>query len=240
MLRGDEVGALLATHLVHKRAEGTFASTIVSSSLVSRIAHAAGLPYAETLTGFKWLARVDGLRYGYEEALGYCVDPEGVRDKDGVTAALLVAELAAELKQAKRTLTDLLDDLAVRHGLHATDQLSVRVEDLSLIAAAMRRLRENPPQTLAGLDVVSAEDLSGGSAALPPTDGLRYELAGDPAAGVEKARVVVRPSGTEPKLKCYLEVVLPVRDQAALAGVRTRAASQLASLKADLGRAAGV
>jgi phosphomannomutase len=104
----------------------------------------------------------------------------------------------------------------------------------------MRRLRGVLPQTLAGLDVVSAEDLSGGSAALPPTDGLRYELAGDPAAGVEKARVVVRPSGTEPKLKCYLEVVLPVRDQAALAGVRTRAASQLAALKADLGKAAGV
>jgi len=240
MLRGDDVGALLATHLVHKRARGTFATTIVSSSLVSRIARAADLPYEETLTGFKWLARVENLRYGCEEALGYCVDPHGVRDKDGITAALLIAELAAELKQADRSLTDLLDDLAVEHGLHATDQLSVRVDDLSLIASAMERLRAHRPATLAGLAVVSAEDLTEGTEQLPPTDGLRYQLSGDPEAGVEKARVVVRPSGTEPKLKCYLEVVLPVRDQAALAAVRTRAASVLAALKADLGEAAGV
>jgi phosphomannomutase len=240
MLRGDDVGALLATHLVHKRARGTFATTIVSSSLVSRIALAADLPYEETLTGFKWLARVENLRFGCEEALGYCVDPDGVRDKDGITAALLIAELAAELKQADRSLTDLLDDLAVEHGLHATDQLSVRVEDLSLIASAMERLRARPPAALAGLAVVSSEDLSEGTDTLPPTDGLRYQLAGDPEAGVEKARVVVRPSGTEPKLKCYLEVVLPVRDPAALAAARTRAASVLAALKADLGTAAGV
>ncbi|MGH3312067.1 MAG: phospho-sugar mutase, partial [Streptomyces sp.] len=209
MLRGDETGALLAAHLVHKRARGTFATTIVSSSLLSRIARSAELPYEETLTGFKWLARVENLRYGFEEALGYCADPDGVRDKDGITAALLIAELAAELKLAGRSLTDLLDDLAVEHGLHATDQLSVRVEDLSLIAAAMERLRAHPPTALAGLAVVSAEDLTEGTGALPPTDGLRYQLSGDPAAGVEKARVVVRPSGTEPKLKCYLEVVLP-------------------------------
>lgn len=240
MLSGDDVGALLATHLVHKRARGTFATSIVSSSLVSRIAHAADLPYEETLTGFKWLARVDGLRYAFEEALGYCVDPEGVLDKDGITAALLIAELAAELKQADRSLTDLLDDLAVEHGLHATDQLSVRVEDLSLIASAMERLRAATPVSLAGLAVVSAEDLSEGSDLLPPTDGLRYQLAGDPDAGVEKARVVVRPSGTEPKLKCYLEVVVAVRDQAALAAARTAAKSVLAELKADLAAAAGV
>ncbi|NLU72263.1 phospho-sugar mutase [Streptomyces sp. HNM0575] len=240
MLRGDDVGALLATHLVHKRAHGTFATSIVSSSLLSRIAHAADLPYEETLTGFKWLARVGGLRYAFEEALGYCVDPEAVRDKDGITAALLVAELAAELKQADRSLADLLDDLAVEHGLHATDQLSVRVDDLAQIAKAMERLRSAPPVSLAGLAVVAAEDLSEGSDLLPPTDGLRYRLAGDPLAGVEKGRVVVRPSGTEPKLKCYLEVVVPVRDQAALAAARTGAESVLAALKADLGAAAGV
>jgi len=240
MLRGDEVGALLATHLVHKQARGTFATTIVSSSLVGRIARAADLPYEETLTGFKWLAKVEDLRFGCEEALGYCVDPEGVRDKDGITAALLIAELAAELKTAGRTLTDLLDDLAVEHGLHATDQLSVRVEDLSLIASAMERLRAQPPASLAGLAVVSTEDLSQGSAGLPPTDGLRYRLSGDPAKGVEKARVVVRPSGTEPKLKCYLEVVLPVRDHPALAAARASAASVLAALKSGLAAAAGV
>ncbi|MEU7634983.1 phospho-sugar mutase [Streptomyces sp. NPDC039016] len=240
MLRGDEVGALLAAHLVRKGAAGTFATTIVSSQLMSRIAAGAKLPYEETLTGFKWLARVDGLRYAYEEALGYCVDPEGVRDKDGITAALLITELAAELKQEGRGLADLLDDLAVEFGLHATDQLSVRVEDLSLIADAMRRLRAQPPTALAGLTVTRADDLNAGSAALPPTDGLRYYLAGAPEDGIEAARVVVRPSGTEPKLKCYLEVVVPVADRDGLPGARAKAAATLAAIKKDLSVAAGI
>lgn len=240
MLRGDEVGALLATHLVHKNATGTFAASIVSSSLLSRIAADAGLEYADTLTGFKWIARVDGLRYGYEEALGYCVDPEGVRDKDGISAALLIAELTAELKQHGRTLTDLLDDLALRHGLHATDQLSVRVADLSLIADAMARLREAPPTALAGLPVLTAEDLTKGTEDLPPTDGLRYHLAGTPGSGVSAARVIVRPSGTEPKLKCYLEAVVPVTGAEGLTTARARAGAVLAALKADLSEAAGI
>ncbi|MCX4995567.1 phospho-sugar mutase [Streptomyces longwoodensis] len=232
MLRGDEVGALLGAHLVARGARGTFAESIVSSSLLGRIAEKAGLPYEETLTGFKWIARVDGLRYGYEEALGYCVDPEGVRDKDGITAALLVTELASVLKAGGRTLVDLLDDLAVEHGLHATDQLSVRVQDLSVIADAMRRLREHPPTELAGLPVTRAEDLERGTQTLPPTDGLRYTLDG--------ARVVVRPSGTEPKLKCYLEVVVPVDAHAALPAARTRATELLAAIKRDLSAAAGI
>ncbi|MFI2184855.1 phospho-sugar mutase [Streptomyces sioyaensis] len=240
MLRGDEVGALLAAHLVRKRASGTFATTIVSSQLLSRIAAASALPYEETLTGFKWLARVDGLRYAFEEALGYCVDPEGVRDKDGITAALLINELAAELKQAGRTLTDLLDDLAQEFGLHATDQLSVRVEDLSLITDAMRRLREQPPTVLAGLAVSRADDLTRGTETLPPTDGLRYYLAGSPEAGIESARVVVRPSGTEPKLKCYLEVVVPVASPEALPEARTTATAALAAVKRDVSAAAGI
>ncbi|HEX5566445.1 MAG TPA: phospho-sugar mutase, partial [Streptomyces sp.] len=240
MLRGDEVGALLATHLVHKRALGTFATTIVSSSLLSEIAAAGGVPYAETLTGFKWLSRVEGLRYAYEEALGYCVDPEGVRDKDGITAALLVAELTAELKETGRTLTELLDDIAVEYGLHATDQLSVRVEDLSLIDAAMRRLRGTPPVSLAGLAVSSAEDLSLGTESLPPTEGLRYHLTGDPRQAVSGARIVVRPSGTEPKLKCYLEVVVSVEDAADLDTARATADRVLAGLRADLAAAAGI
>lgn len=232
MLRGDEVGALLAAHLVDRGVSGVFAESIVSSSLLGRIAGKAGLGYEETLTGFKWIARVDGLRYGYEEALGYCVDPEGVRDKDGITAALLIAELASVLKEKGRTLLDLLDDLALEHGLHATDQLSVRVEDLSVIADAMRRLRETPPTALAGLPVTSAEDLSLGTDALPPTDGLRYHLTG--------ARVIVRPSGTEPKLKCYLEVVVPVRSADELPGARTRGTELLAGIKRDLATAAGI
>ncbi|GFH35975.1 phospho-sugar mutase [Streptomyces pacificus] len=256
MLRGDEVGALLGAHLVRKGvsadasgsasgsvptdapargASGTFATSIVSSSLLGRIAEAAGLGYEETLTGFKWISRAEGLRYGYEEALGYCVDPDGVRDKDGITAALLVAELASELKADGRTLTDLLDDLAVAHGLHATDQLSVRVEDLGVIADAMRRLRDKPPAALAGLRVASAEDLSEGSGALPPTDGLRYCLEGE-----YDARVVVRPSGTEPKLKCYLEVVVPVSGASGLPAARARAAEVLAAVKRDLAEAAGI
>jgi phosphomannomutase len=238
MLRGDEVGALLAAHLVGAgRVSGTFATSIVSSSLLSRIAASAGLAYAQTLTGFKWISRVPGLRYGYEEALGYCVDPEGVRDKDGITAALLVAELAASLKRSGRTLTDLLDEIALEHGLHATDQLSVRVAQLSLIAQAMARLRQQPPSELAGLRVVSAEDLSEGSELLPPTDGLRYQLAGD--GRVASARVIVRPSGTEPKLKCYLETVIPVASATALPQARATASAVLSSLKDDLSAAAG-
>ncbi|WP_371669501.1 phospho-sugar mutase [Streptomyces sp. NBC_00289] len=232
MLRGDEVGVLLAAHLVRRGARGTFAESIVSSSLLGRIAEKAGLPYEETLTGFKWIARVEGLRYGYEEALGYCVDPDGVRDKDGITAALLITELASELKAEGRTLLDLLDDLAVEHGLHATDQLSVRVADLSLIASAMRRLRERPPTRLAGLPVTRAEDLTQGTETLPPTDGLRYTLDG--------ARVIVRPSGTEPKLKCYLEVVVPVAMHAGLPAARATAADLLAAIKRDLSAAAGI
>ncbi|MFJ9662735.1 phospho-sugar mutase [Streptomyces griseoflavus] len=232
MLRGDEVGALLAAHLVRRGATGTFAESIVSSSLLGRIAEKAGLPYEETLTGFKWIARVEGLRYGYEEALGYCVDPDGVRDKDGITAALLLTELASDLKADGRTLLDLLDDLAVEHGLHATDQLSVRVQDLGVIASAMRRLRDQPPTELAGLRISTAEDLTRGTEKLPPTDGLRYTLDG--------ARVVVRPSGTEPKLKCYLEVVIPVAAKAGLPEARARATALLERIKRDLAEAAGI
>jgi phosphomannomutase len=232
MLRGDEVGALLAAHLVRRGATGTFAESIVSSSLLGRIAEKAGLRHVETLTGFKWIARAEGLRYGYEEALGYCVDPDGVRDKDGITAALLVTELASQLKEEGRTLLDLLDDLAVEHGLHATDQLSVRVEDLSLIAAAMTRLREQPPTELAGLPITRTDDLTQGSDTLPPTDGLRYTLEG--------ARVIVRPSGTEPKLKCYLEVVVPVASHAGLPEARAKATDVLESIKRDLSAAAGI
>ncbi|MBY8877191.1 phospho-sugar mutase [Actinacidiphila acidipaludis] len=239
MLRGDELGALLAEHLVRRGAtesgRDVFAASIVSSSLLSKIAAGAGLAYEDTLTGFKWIARVPGLRYGYEEALGYCVDPAGVRDKDGVTAALLVAELAADLKTRGSSVAGLLDEIAAQHGLHATDQLSVRVEDLRIIADAMDRLRERPPVALAGLDVVSAEDLRDGAGGLPPTDGLRYRLAGE---GVTSARIVVRPSGTEPKLKCYLEVVLPAGSDVPAA--RAAAARTLTALKSSLASAAGL
>ncbi|MQW75918.1 phospho-sugar mutase [Nocardioides sp. dk4132] len=237
MLRGDEVGALLAHALLARGAEGVYATTIVSSTLLSKMAAAAGQPYAETLTGFKWIGRVEGLAFGYEEALGYCVDPEHVRDKDGVSALLLLCELAASLKAEGRSLTDLLDDLARTHGLHATDQLSVRVTDLAEIGAAMSRLRSTPLTTLGGLAVEGVDDLNLGSDLLPPTDGLRYRLAGG-------ARVVVRPSGTEPKLKCYLEVVVPVEAAGsgtdAVDAARINAAGRLDALRGDIRAAAGI
>ena len=240
MLRGDEVGALLATHLLRRGRTGVLATTIVSSTLLSKIAAAAGQPYEETLTGFKWIGRVEGLAFGYEEALGYCCDPEHVRDKDGVSALLLLCELAAELKAEGRTLLDQLDDLAREHGLHATDQVSVRVSDLTLIAAAMQRLRTAPPASLGGLDVLGIDDLALGSDALPSTEGLRFRLADD-------ARVVVRPSGTEPKVKCYLEVVVPVESAAdnpdqvdAVEAARISAATRLDALGADIRQAAGL
>ncbi|HWJ80648.1 MAG TPA: phospho-sugar mutase [Nocardioides sp.] len=232
MLRGDEVGALLASHLLGSGRKGTYATSIVSSSLLGKLAAAHGQPYAETLTGFKWIGRLPGLAFGYEEALGYCVDPEHVKDKDGVSAALLLCELAARAKADGRSLLDLLDGIAVEHGLHATDQLSVRVTDLAEIAAAMQRLRETPPATLGGLAVEQVDDLSTGVGDLPPTEGLRYHLA-------EGARVIVRPSGTEPKLKCYLEVVVPVRDRDVTAA-RSEAATALAALKTDVAAAAGI
>ncbi|WP_210650369.1 phospho-sugar mutase [Nocardioides sp. SYSU D00065] len=235
MLRGDEVGALLAHHLLARGREGTYANSIVSSSLLGKLAAAAGQPHEETLTGFKWIGRVEGLAFGYEEALGYCCDPEHVRDKDGVSALLLVCELAAQAKAEGRGLLDVLDDIAREHGLHATDQLSVRFEDLADIPATMDRLRAAPPTTLGGLAVHRVEDLSEGSAQLPPTDGLRYSLA-------EGARVIVRPSGTEPKVKCYLEVVVPVPPGGAGDGgvdaARTSATRRLDAIKDDLRAAA--
>jgi phosphomannomutase len=238
MLRGDELGALLAMHLVRRAATagssltGVFAASIVSSSLLGRIAAAHGLGYEETLTGFKWISRVEGLRYGYEEAIGYCVDPDSVRDKDGVSAALLVAELAATLKAEGRTLLDLLDDIAREHGLHATDQLAARFDDVSAIESSMALLRSQPPTSLGGRAVTSAEDLAKGDGGLPPTDGMRFHLEGD-------ARVIVRPSGTEPKVKCYIEVVEPVID-GDVAAARHTASIALAAIKRDLATAAGL
>jgi phosphomannomutase len=183
------------------------------------------VPYAETLTGFKWLSRAPELRYAYEEALGYCVDPAAVADKDGVTAALLACELAATLAAEGRGLADLLDDLAVEHGLHATGQLAIRTREAGVL---LQRLLARPPATLGGITVESVTDLSAGLDGLPPTPGIRFLLASG-------GRVVVRPSGTEPKLKCYLEVVVPVTGgHTGLPAARAAAAERLAALRADL------
>jgi phosphomannomutase len=235
-LSGDELGALLGEQaaVTHQgRADATLARSIVSSSLLGRIADAHGLRGAETLTGFKWISRAPGLVFGYEEAIGYCVNPEVVRDKDGISAAVKACELAARLKAAGRTLGDELADLAVRHGLHATSPLTFRVEDLSLIGQALERLRENPPATLAGAAVVSYDDLGEGYQGLPPTEGVRI-------ATEAADRVIVRPSGTEPKLKCYLEVVAPVGSVADLPQVREAAAARLDRIKDELREVLGL
>ena len=246
MLRGDEVGALLGRHLSRRIASGlwkvrgekvrsgaVYANSIVSSRLLARIAEAAGFAHVETLTGFKWISRVPHLTYGYEEALGYCVAPGLVRDKDGISAGLLVAEMAAVLKARGRTLFDELDDLAVEHGLHLTDQLSVRVRDLGLLDEMMAGLRAEPPVSFAGSPVESAVDLSAGSSGLPPTDGLKYLTRDD-------TRVIIRPSGTEPKLKCYLEVIVPVDAAADLPAARKQGRAQLDAVLADVNAALGL
>ncbi|WP_336650035.1 phospho-sugar mutase [Kocuria rosea] len=236
MLRGDEVGALLG-HAAAARSAGrtgaVFANSIVSSRLLGRIAAAAGIAHQETLTGFKWIARVPGLAYGYEEALGYCVAPEVVRDKDGISAAVAVAVLADELHAQGRTLLDVLDDLALAHGLYATDQLSVRVADLGRIPVMAAALRDAPPADLGGSAVVEVADLAAPGTGLPPTEGLRLLTA-------DGTRVIVRPSGTEPKLKCYLEVVAPVAGQAALPVARDEAQERLGRIRAELEAALGL
>ena len=234
MLRGDEVGALLAHHLLARGRHGTYANSIVSSCLLGKMAAAAGQPHEETLTGFKWIGRVEGLAFGYEEALGYCSTPSTSGTRTASRRCCSSASSPRRPRPRGARLTDLLDDIAREHGLHATDQLSVRFDDLAAIPATMDRLRSAPPTTLGGLAVEQVEDLSQGSAALPPTDGLRYSLA-------EGARVIVRPSGTEPKVKCYLEVVIPVEtgsDGAGADAARISAAGRLDAIKADLRGAA--
>ncbi|MFJ4226666.1 phospho-sugar mutase [Paenarthrobacter nicotinovorans] len=241
MLRGDEVGALLGAHIVTRLAasassddahSGVFANSIVSSRLLSRIAASAGFAHEETLTGFKWISRVPGLTYGYEEALGYCVAPELVRDKDGISAAVLIAEMAAAAKAEGKSIFDTLDDLYLVHGLHASDQLSIRVADLGLLDAMMNRLRVNPPEAFGGSAVEVSTDLAEGSDALPPTDGLLYVTR-------DQSRVIIRPSGTEPKLKCYLEVIRPVESAAELPEARQAARTALDDVLSDVREALG-
>jgi phosphomannomutase len=224
-LHGDEVGVLLADHLMRRGKPGRYATTIVSSSLLRALCAARGRPYGETLTGFKWIVRAGAdLAYGYEEALGYCAAPDLVRDKDGITAALLVCELAAGLRAELRTLADRLDELAAEFGVYATDQLSVRVDDLREIAGMMARLRARPPVTLLDEKVTAVEDL------LPDADVVTVRT--------ESTRVVVRPSGTEPKLKAYLEVVEPAADD--ISAARERAAACLVALRTEVATALGV
>ena len=198
-LTGDQVGLILADEIASKATSGTLACSIVSSSVLAKVAKHYGLDFKATLTGFKWISKIPNLIFGYEEALGYCIDPDHVADKDGVSAALMLANIARREKARGRTLWDLLDELGQRYGFYATGQISIRVSDLSIIGKAMHTIRTTPPKELAGLSVVFT-DMSLGSKDLMPTDGLRFDLA-------DGRRVIIRPSGTEPKLKCYLEAV---------------------------------
>lgn len=204
-LSGDQTGSLLGEFLAARGLTGSLANSIVSSRLLSRIARAHGLDHHTTLTGFKWIARAPGLGFGYEEAIGFCPDPAHVRDKDGIATSVVAASLVAALKAQGRSVWDELERLARLHGLHVSSPLTFRVEEIEQIASGMARLRAQPPSVLAGSPVVEVSDLSQGYRGLPPTDGvLVLTEAGD--------RVIARPSGTEPKLKCYLEVILPVAE----------------------------
>ena len=247
MLTGDQVGALLGAALLDRTAgeEGRLvASTIVSSTLLARIAAAAGARYAETLTGFKWISRaadgVPGARFvfGYEEALGYMVG-DVVRDKDGIGAALAMLRLATDAKAAGRSVAGRYDELEAAHGVHLTTQLTLRTADPARI---MTRLRADPPAEFGGLPVSSVLDLAaasgtdgpagsdGGGPGLPRSDVLIFRLAG--------GRVVLRPSGTEPKVKCYVEIVEPLAGRS-LAAARQVAAQRMAALRPALEAALG-
>ena len=227
-LTGDQLGALLGAFLLGDRAgPGAFAATtVVSSTLLSKVAAAAGARYAETLTGFKWIARAaDGqpgarFAFGYEEALGYQVG-QAVRDKDGIGAALAVLRLAATARISGGTLTTAYDDLELAHGVHLTGQLAPRIDDPPEV---MRRIRAAPPADLGGAAVETVTDFAAADngTGLPPSDVLRFALAGG-------SRVVIRPSGTEPKIKAYLEVTEPPGDD--LSTAREAAETRMAPLR---------
>jgi phosphomannomutase len=198
-LTGDQVGLILADEIAKTASSGTLACSIVSSSALAEVAKHYGLDFKQTLTGFKWISKVPNLIFGYEEALGYCIDPKHVADKDGISAALMLSNIARREALAGRTLWDLLAELGNRYGHYATGQISIRVTDLSVISTAMSALRANPPKELAGKSLTFT-DMAIGSEALPATDGLMFVLS-------DNRRVIIRPSGTEPKLKCYLQAV---------------------------------
>jgi phosphomannomutase len=202
-LTGDQLGLLLGEEMAARASRegltGNLACSIVSSSALGKVAEHYGFGFQQTLTGFKWVSRVPNLIFGYEEALGYCVDSNQVRDKDGLSAALIVADIASQLANQGYTLGDQLDRLMQRYGYFSTGQISIRVTDLNVISNLMSKLRNSPPVEIAGV-AAKFEDMQQGSKLLPGTDALRFTLT-------DGRTVIIRPSGTEPKLKCYLQAV---------------------------------
>ena len=205
MLRGDELGVVLGEWIARSKPTGTFGNSIVSSSALRKISAHYGIDFQEVLTGFKWLAKIEDLAFGYEEAIGYAVDSDTVNDKDGISAAIFLAQVAMDLKRDGLTISDLLNQVWERHGFHGTEQISIRVSDMSAITQLLAGLRQTPPKEIAGRAVESIDDLAAPQDGLPPTDGLRIWLAG----GI---RIIVRPSGTEAKMKCYIEVITKSAD----------------------------
>ena len=206
MLRGDELGIVFGEWIARSKPKGSFANSIVSSSTLRKISGHYGIDFQEVLTGFKWIAKIENLAFGYEEAIGYAVDSDNVNDKDGISAAIFLAQIAVDLKRDGLTISDLLNQVWERHGFHGTEQISIRVTDMSAITHLLAGLRANPPREIAGRAVESIDDLAAPRDGLPPTDGLRIWLAG----GI---RIIVRPSGTEAKMKCYIEVVTATSDE---------------------------
>jgi phosphomannomutase len=198
MLRGDELGILLGDWIARSK-PGNYGNSIVSSSGLSKIAKHYGRSFQETLTGFKYLAQIPDMAFAYEEAIGYCVDSATVSDKDGISAAMALAQLASELNAKGETIYDRLQEIWSMIGFHATEQISIRVQNIKLVANVLNRLRSTPPSEIAGYKVTQIDDLSKPTNQLPPTDGLRIWLG--------EIRIIVRPSGTEPKMKCYIEVI---------------------------------
>ncbi len=200
MLRGDEVGAIVGKYLIERDRinNGAYANSLVSSSLLSKMAKKAGIEFHETLTGFKWISKISNLTFGYEEALGYCVDAKSVNDKDGISVGLLLAQIAGELRDGGVSLADYLNLIGDEYGFHKTDQISIRVTDLSIIQSLLNKFVANPPASLAGSALISAEDLSKSKSMATPGIRCYYN---------DGIRIIIRPSGTEPKLKCYIEVV---------------------------------
>ena len=206
MLRGDEIGAIFGEWIARTKPTGTFSNSIVSSSVLRKISAHYGINFVEVLTGFKWIAKIRDLSFGYEEAIGYSVDSKTVNDKDGISAAIFLAQIAMDLKREGLTLSDLLDEIWQRHGFHGTEQISIRVTDMTAITRLLDGLRKNPPTEIAGRAVDSIDNLATPKDGLPPTDALRIWLAG----GI---RIIVRPSGTEAKLKCYVEVITKTSEE---------------------------